>query len=156
MLACKHMIVLVMSVYVHWGLRVGVLQHCSVLWIWLTLKRRRRSKRRGRRGLPQSSRTAGSIPRSQLPRAGCGSQASARLPWPPWSNSSQHKRRTRRRRVKKSKAKNNVWAYIKKTSWERQCWVIQKSKHMSRENFIGYPDFVKKKRKRKKNNKECV
>lgn len=125
------------------GLCVGA-QHCIVLWIWLTVKRR--SKRRGKWGLPESSRAAGSILRSQLPRAGCGSQANARLPRPSWSNSSQQ----RRRRAKK--AKNNVWTYIKKTSGDRQCWVIWKSKHLSRENFIGYPDWIFK----KKNNKECV
>lgn len=88
----------VMSVYGCWGLYVGVHQHCIVLWIWLTVKRR--SKRRGRRGLPESSRTAGSIPRSQLPWAGCSSQAGARLPRPSWSDSRQNRRREEKKSQK--------------------------------------------------------
>lgn len=52
------------------GQCVGVHQHCIVLQIWLRVKRR--SEWRGKTGLPERSRAAGSIPRSQLPWAGWG------------------------------------------------------------------------------------
>lgn len=50
------------------------------------------------------------------------------------------------------KAKNNVWPYIKKTSRDRQCWVIWKSRENKQGKFYRVPPF----KFFSKNNKVCI
>lgn len=75
------------------------------------------------RGLPAHCRTAGSSPRSQLPRTGWELQASARLPRPSWRWARESGRSGRY--TSEKTAKNNVWAYIKKALGDTKRWHTQ-------------------------------